>query len=91
MPEYLGTFIFYAPEDNFWRTWHIWGYADENGEVIAIHIGISKLLECASGKITRSDCGNELRKLAMKIADQGMAETIAKESNVIELNDWRKK
>ena len=89
MPEYLGTFMFYAPEDNFWRTWHIWGYADENGEVIAIHIGISKLLECASGKITRSDCGNELRKLAMKIADQGMAETIAKESNVIELNDWR--
>jgi len=52
MPEYLGTFMFYAPEDNFWRTWHIWGYADENGKVIAIHIGISKLLECASGEIT---------------------------------------
>jgi len=89
MPEYLGTFMFYAPEDNFWRTWHIWGYADENGEVIAIHIGISKLLECASGEITRSDCGNELRKRAMKIADERMAKAMEGESNVIELNDWR--
>ena len=89
MPEYLGTFMFYAPEDNFWSTWHIWGCADENSEVIAIHIGISKLLECASGEITRADCNTKLRKKAFGIADQRMAKAMEGESNVIELNDWR--
>jgi len=47
------------------------------------------LLECASGEITRSDCGNELRKQAMKISDERMAKAMEGESNVIELNDWR--
>lgn len=89
MPEYLGTFMFYAPEGNFWRTWHIWGYADENGEVIAIHVGISKLLECASGEITRSDCNTELKKQAFGIADERMVQATEEGSNVIELNDWR--
>ena len=89
MPEYLGTFMFYAPEDNFWHTWHIWGYADENNEIIAIHIGISILLQYSSGEITRADCGNELRKRAMKIADERMAKAMEGEFNVIELNDWR--
>jgi len=89
MPEYLGTFILYAPEDNYWRTWHIWGYADENNEVISIHIGISILLQYASDEITRPDCNTGLRKKAFGIADQRMAEAIEEESNVIELNDWR--
>lgn len=89
MPEYLGSFMFYAPEDNFWRTWHIWGYADENGEVIAIHLGNSTLLECSSGEIAREDCNTELKKQAFIIADERMVQATEEESNVIELNDWR--
>ena len=89
MPEYLGTFMFYTPEDNFWRTWHIWGYADENNEVIAIHLGNSTLLECSSGDITKADCNTKLKKQAFGIADERMAQATEEESNVIELNDWR--
>ena len=45
--EYLGKTMFFSPETQTWKTWHIWGYYEPTGELTAIRYGISTDLLCA--------------------------------------------
>ena len=76
MLEYAGTFKFFSTASTVWKTWHLWGVVDDDGEVCAIHYGISNDIHCASGEILLCDCDSELRLEAFKIAQMKLEECI---------------
>lgn len=89
MLTYMGTFLFLSSADQRWKTWHLWGIIDDEGDVVAIHYGISSNLQCASGEILRSDCDSDLRKKAFKVAEEWMPSPGEAECEVIDLGDRR--
>ena len=72
---YLGaTKVFSA--DMVWKTFHIWGYADEIGELIGFHFNLSQDFLSASREMNRRDCTNDLQKTLWRKVKERMAEAM---------------
>jgi len=89
MLEYAGTFTFYSCADDVDKTWHLWAEVDDEGEVVAIHYGISSNLQCASGEVLKGDCDSRLRVEAFQIAKRRFENPEQGDGEVIDLEDRR--
>lgn len=69
-PEYLGTTEFFNPGENFTRTWHIWAYYEETGELTFIRFGISTDLLCAGYEFSRKDCSTAVHRHLWQVAEE---------------------
>jgi hypothetical protein len=69
-PEYLGETKFVHKEETFVRTWHVWAYYEDTGELTAIQYGISTNLDCASKVIKRSECITPLQQHLWGMAEE---------------------
>lgn len=87
MIEYLGTFHF-TGNDNYTRAYHLWAVIDDEGDICAIHYGISLDLQMASGEVIRKNCDSALRRKAFTIAEERWeAERIEDEPMLIDEED----
>lgn len=75
-PEYLGETKFLSEVDRPWKTWHIWRYYDETGELTAIRFGISTDLLCAHSDFHRRDCITPLHRHLWSIAEEQLRESL---------------
>lgn len=93
-PIELGTFSWYHEDEGFRRTWYLWGYSEDPGELVAIHLGISTILANARGPLRRSDCTDDFTRAAFALAEQRMREAWDDadddECEVIDFDDWRR-
>ncbi|MFT7507798.1 MAG: hypothetical protein ACI92I_000967 [Acidimicrobiales bacterium] len=90
MLEYTGTFEYTSDTDKVRRTWHLWGEVDDEGEVVAIHYGISSNFQCASGEVLKADCDSTLRKKAFAIAKEQLENPEPDDFEVIDQEDHRR-
>lgn len=72
--EYLGETKFFSNIENRWRTWHIWSYYDETGELTAIQFGNSIDISCAQPEFKRSDCTTPLHRHLWSVCEDRLSQ-----------------
>jgi hypothetical protein len=75
VPEFLGTTIVCCA-DSANRTFYVWAYLSEMGEIEALHYGINFQLVDASGIIDRRSIDTDTRRKIWKFAEDAINEGV---------------
>lgn len=74
---YLGETKFFSQSDNFWRTFHLWGYCDEaDGELTGINYANGIILDPTPRVIHRRECTTPLLQHLWKEAEERLSASL---------------
>lgn len=89
IPEHLGSFRWWHPQDKIYRQWHVWATVDEDGHLDHIYLGRGSILLTAQGPLLQQHCTTPLFEAAWQYATQSISNV--RSSAAIpddELIDW---